>query len=175
MASVLIAYSTTDGHARRIAQRLAAVVEGRGGEVTVASIDEEPEVDPGPFDKVVLGASVRYGRHDKQVYRFVDRHQKALESRPNAFFSVNVVARKPEKRTPATNPYVKKFLGEIDWQPREVAIFAGKIDYPRYRFWDRQMIRLIMWMTKGPTDPRSVTEFTDWEQVDAFGELVARM
>ena len=175
MASVLIAYSTADGHTKRIAQRLAEVVEGRDGEVTVASIDEEPEIDLGSFDKVVVGASVRYGKHDRQVYRFVERHRKALESRPNAFFSVNVVARKPEKRTPETNPYVKKFLGEINWQPQEVAIFAGKIDYPRYRFWDRQMIRLIMWMTKGPTDPRSVTEFTDWEQVDAFGELVATM
>jgi menaquinone-dependent protoporphyrinogen oxidase len=30
------------------------------------------------------------------------------------------------------------------------------------------MIRFIMWMTKGPTDPRSVTDFTDWNQVDAF-------
>jgi menaquinone-dependent protoporphyrinogen oxidase len=32
-----------------------------------------------------------------------------------------------------------------------------------------------MWMTKGPTDPTGTFEFTDWQQVDAFGELIARM
>ena len=175
MPSVLIAYSTTDGHTRLIAERLREVIGRHDKQVTLQCIDDEPAVDLGPYDKVVVGASIRYGRHSKAVYRFVEAHGEALESRPNAFFSVNVVARKPEKRTAETNPYVRKFLSEIAWRPQQVAVFAGKIDYPRYRFWDRQMIRFIMWMTKGPTDPRSVTEFTDWGQVDAFGEVVARM
>jgi menaquinone-dependent protoporphyrinogen oxidase len=37
------------------------------------------------------------------------------------------------------------------------------------------MIRLIMWITKGPTDPKAVVEFTDWQQVEAFGRLIAEM
>jgi menaquinone-dependent protoporphyrinogen oxidase len=37
------------------------------------------------------------------------------------------------------------------------------------------MIRLIMWMTKGPTDPSTVIEFTDWQKVDAFGQLISEM
>jgi menaquinone-dependent protoporphyrinogen oxidase len=27
-------------------------------------------------------------------------------------------------------------------------------------------------MTKGPTDPAAVIEFTDWQQVEAFGRQV---
>jgi len=54
-------------------------------------------------------------------------------------------------------------------------VFAGRIHYARYRFWDRQVIRFIMWLTKGPTDPATDIEFTDWAQVDAFGRTVARM
>ena len=30
------------------------------------------------------------------------------------------------------------------------------------------MIRFIMWITKGPTDPSTVIEYTDWRAVDAF-------
>ena len=30
-------------------------------------------------------------------------------------------------------------------------------------------------MTKGPTDPKAVVDFTDWEQVDGFGRLVSDM
>ena len=83
--------------------------------------------------------------------------------------------RKPEKNQPKTNPYLKKFLKQISWQPKELAVFAGKIDYQRYSFRDRQIIRLIMWMTKGPTDPETVVEFTDWKQVETFGQLVSNM
>jgi menaquinone-dependent protoporphyrinogen oxidase len=109
------------------------------------------------------------------VHDFIKRNQALLESRPNAFFSVNVVARKPEKNRPETNPYLQKFLKKISWKPRELAVFAGKIDYPRYAFLDRLMIRFIMWMTHGPTDPTAVVEFTDWEQVEAFGRRVSEM
>jgi menaquinone-dependent protoporphyrinogen oxidase len=60
-------------------------------------------------------------------------------------------------------------------RPKELAVFAGKLDYPSYGFLDRLMIRLIMWMTKGPTDPEAVIEFTDWPQVEKCGRLISRM
>ena len=56
-----------------------------------------------------------------------------------------------------------------------LAVFAGKLDYPSYGFFDRFMIRLIMRMTHGPTDPKAVIEFTDWQQVEAFGRGVSEM
>jgi menaquinone-dependent protoporphyrinogen oxidase len=37
------------------------------------------------------------------------------------------------------------------------------------------MIRLIMLMTKGPTDPATVIEFTDWTKVEAFGRVISEM
>ncbi len=106
---------------------------------------------------------------------FVEQNIAALQSKPSAFFSVNAVARKPEKRDPDTNPYVRKFLQSISWKPPVIGIFAGKIDYPKYGFIDKTMIRFIMWMTKGPTDPNGVFEFTDWDAVDAFGRKIGSM
>ena len=85
------------------------------------------------------------------------------------------MARKPEKNAPETNPYLQKFLRKIDWAPQNLAVFAGKIDYPRYGFVDRTMIRFIMWMTKGPTDPTLTVEFTDWNKVDEFAQTVTTM
>lgn len=175
MAKILIVYSTTDGHTREICLRLKQVIEQQMHQVSLISLEEPPDLDIRQYDKIVVGASIRYGKHSKEVYEFVKKNQELLESRPNAFFSVNVVARKPEKSRPENNPYLQKFLGEISWRPRKLAVFAGKIDYPKYGFWDRLMIRLIMWMTKGPTDPQAVVEFTDWKQVEAFGRLVGNM
>lgn len=175
MSNIIIVYSTTDGHTRAICARLEDVIMKLGDEVSVVSIDAVHSVDLASFDKIVIGASIRYGKHNKKVYDFIAANQALLDGKPNAFFSVNVVARKPGKNQPDTNPYLKKFLREISWQPKQLAVFAGKIDYPRYNFFDRNIIRFIMWMTKGPTDPAVTIEFTDWKQVEAFGHIVSEM
>ncbi len=175
MANILIIYSTTDGHTHDISLRLQQVIGEGDNSVTLLSVKDDPYVDISQFDKIVVGASIRYGKHSREVYEFIKTNKQLLENKPNAFFSVNVVARKPNKNQPHTNPYLIKFLKQISWQPKELAVFAGRLDYPKYSFWDRLMIRLIMWMTNGPTAPDTVVEYTDWEQVESFGRLVDKM
>ena len=175
MAKVLIIYSSTDGHTLKIGERLRAVIAQLGHQATLVSINDASQVDLQTFDKIVIGASIRYGKHSPKITDFINRNRRLLASKPNAFFSVNIVARKPEKNQPDTNPYLRKFLKQISWQPKELAVFAGKLEYPKYSFFDRQMIRLIMLITKGPTDPKTVIEFTDWQQVESFGRLIAAM
>ncbi|MDH3549768.1 MAG: menaquinone-dependent protoporphyrinogen IX dehydrogenase [Gammaproteobacteria bacterium] len=173
MAKVLLLYSTTDGHTVEICKRLASVIENAGDTVEIENLKDGPTLEGRDFDKIVIGASIRYGKHQPLVYEFIKTNQSTLEAHPNALFSVNVVARKPEKNTPETNPYLQKFLRQINWQPQNLGVFAGKISYPDYGFVDKQMIRFIMWMTKGPTDPNTITEFTDWNKVEEFGQMVA--
>ena len=175
MTRILIAYSTTDGHTREICNRLRAVIEQQAHQVTLVPVGEVADADLEHCDKIVVGASIRYGRHRPAVVEFIARNAEVLNRKASAFFSVNVVARKPAKSQPHTNPYVRKLLRKIAWRPREVGVFAGKIDYPRYSTLDRMIIRFIMLLTGGPTDPRAVVEFTDWKQVEAFGGLIARM
>lgn len=175
MSRILFLYSTIDGHTLKICRRLQQLVEQAGHQVTLAALQDRPGIELEPYDKIVVGASIRYGRHRPQVAEFMRANRRVLEGKPNAFFSVNIVARKPNKNTPDTNPYVRKFLRQIAWRPRQVAVFAGMLDYPRYGFWDRQIIRFIMFLTKGPTDPGSVVDFTDWKQVEAFGNRISTM
>ena len=174
MATILILYSSVDGHTIKICHRLKQVIEENHHQVTVLPIEDCDLVDLPSFDKIVIGASIRYGRHRQAVFDFIDRYFPLLESKANAFFSVNIVARKPGKNTPETNPYLRRFLREIDWRPNQLAVFAGKLDYPKYGIVDRQMIRLIMWITKGPTDSATVVEFTDWQAVEDFGRDLGR-
>lgn len=175
MSRILFLYSTVDGHTLRICQRLQQVVEGAGHRAALHVLEDHVDMDLAPFDQVVVGASIRYGTHRPEVAAFMRAQRGALQAKPSAFFSVNIVARKPGKNTPETNPYVRKLLRQIGWQPALVAVFAGKLDYPRYGFWDRQIIRFIMLLTRGPTDPRAVVEFTDWSAVDAFGRSLAAL
>ncbi|MDP3149314.1 MAG: menaquinone-dependent protoporphyrinogen IX dehydrogenase [Ignavibacteria bacterium] len=175
MAKILIIYSSTDGHTREICLRLKQIAATHNNQVTLVSVSDGNTTDLNSFDKIVIGASIRYGKHSKQIYEFIKEYQQILDSKSNAFFSVNVVARKPEKNKPETNPYLQKFLKQITWKPKKLAVFAGKIEYQKYKFWDRFMIRLIMWMTKGPTDPKTNIEFTNWSQVAEFGQVIHEM
>lgn len=175
MAQIIFVYSTIDGHTLEICQRLQQVAVREGHEATLQELTPDSIIDLQSFDVIVIGASIRYGKHRPEVARFIEKNVEILKSRPSAFFSVNAVARKAEKRTPHSNPYVRKFLKTITWQPREIGIFGGKIDYPRYGFWDKCAIRFIMWITKGPTDPNAVVDFTDWDEVEAFGLTLCKM
>jgi menaquinone-dependent protoporphyrinogen oxidase len=137
-------------------------------DINLFPIEETEMIDLQSYEKIILGASIRYGKHSPKVFNFVKKNKGILEKRTTAFFTVNVVARKKEKNTPETNPYMKKFLELSGWVPDKLGVFAGKIDYPKYGFFDRQIIRLIMFITKGPTDTTQTYEFTDWEKVREF-------
>jgi menaquinone-dependent protoporphyrinogen oxidase len=175
MPRTLIAYSSIDGHTRKICGRVQQVLEGANGSVALFDIGRDQVPDLAPFDVIVIGASVRYGKHRPALYRFIESNREALDRKPSAFFSVSVVARKAGRDTPESNPYVLAFRRKTTWEPTQVDVFAGKIDYPRYGFMDRMIIRIIMWLTDGPTDPATCTEFTDWQAVDRFAYRVLNL
>ena len=174
MPNTVILYSTVDGQTLAICQRIKRHLIERGENISIVSLSDANEKTLQNADKIVIGASIRYGKHRPELASFVTQFKSILDAKPNSFFSVNVVARKPEKNTPETNPYMKKFAESVVWKPKLRGVFAGKIDYPRYGFFDKFMIRFIMWMTKGPTDTSGTFEFTDWDKVEQFAEQVAQ-
>jgi menaquinone-dependent protoporphyrinogen oxidase len=175
MARILIAYSTIDGHTRHICERLQALLATQGHALTLMPIEQVGVAQLQAADKFVLGASIRYGKHRPKVLAFAREHAATLAGLRSAFFTVNVVARKPHRNQPSTNPYLRKFLRQVPWRPHELDVFAGRVDYPGMGPADRLMIRLIMWLTHGPTDPTAVVEFTDWGRVEAFAQRLGAM
>ena len=169
MSSSLIIYSSTDGHTKTICERIINFSRD-GNLIKTISLNETAKIDISKFDKIIIGASIRYGKHARELYKFIELNKSILDSKDNAFFSVNVVARKSEKNTPDTNPYIKKFLKISKWNPKKIAVFAGKVDYPKYGFFDKYIIKMIMFITKGPTDTSQSYEFTDWSKVDIFAK-----
>ena len=163
-----IIYSSVDGQTLKICNQVKDELLQNSQNAELFSIEDFGE-DVTNYDRLIIGSSIRYGVHNKKIIDFINTHKKLLDSKQTAFFSVNLVARKPEKRTPDTNPYVIKFFKTIDWKPTMVEVFAGKLDYKKYSFFDRTMIQFIMWMTKGPTNTSTEIEYTDWNRVKEFG------
>lgn len=173
--TTLILFSTRDGQTRDIAASIASELTALGVTNETADLHGAENIDWPRYSRVVIGASIRYGRFHPSLMRFVKQYAAELNAIPGAFFSVNLVARKPDKRSPETNSYTRKFLQSSLWQPQKCAVFAGALRYPRYTWYDRIMIRFIMKMTGGETDTSKEVVYTDWQQVKVFAHDIARL
>ncbi len=165
----LIIYSSTDGQTKKICEVIRENFNNKEF-VEILPLEDAFHLNINNYDQIILGASIRYGNYKSNLFKFIKYNIKILETKKNAFFSVNVVARKNEKNTPDTNPYIKKFLKKTNWRPKKIEVFAGKVDYPNYNLFNKLVIRLIMFITKGPTDISHSYEFTDWAKVKKFSK-----
>lgn len=165
----LILYASREGQTRKIAEAICAQWRAAGADAGLLSI-EDPRAQECLLAArcVVIGASIHYGHLPQAFYRFVAQHRAALLERRNAFFCVNLTARKPGKDSPEGSVYMRTFRKRSPWQPERLAVFAGALRYPAYAWYDRLVIRFIMWITGGPTDPSVEVEYTDWDKVRAF-------
>jgi menaquinone-dependent protoporphyrinogen oxidase len=173
--SAALYYATRDGQSRRIAEHI-------GRRLAESEILAPPQdlaanlpaaADVAAASVVVLVAAVRYGRHLPEADRFLAAYRSLNSPPPLAFASVNLTARKPAKTTATGNPYLHKVIARHRLAPAVAVAFAGRLDYRRYGWFDRQMIRFIMLLTRGPTDPDTCVEFTSWRAVDEFADRIA--
>ena len=142
-------------------------------DITISSVEESDKFNLSDFSEIVLGASVRYGYHRKNVYEFINTNKETLDKKKTAFFSLNLTARKPDKNTPETNPYILKFLKKVQWEPTIKGVFAGRLDYPSLDCANKLAILFIMVITNGPKDISQVYELTDFKKVDELIESVS--
>ena len=164
-SKLLILYSTVDGHTKKICEYINKKLKNKRI-ISISSLEDSVKFNLEQFDEIVIGASVRYGYHRKNVYEFIRNNKSILNDKRTVFFSLNLTARKSEKNTADTNPYVYKFLKKINWEPTIKDVFAGRLDYPNLDTLNKLAILFIMVITNGPKDTSKTYELTDWKRVD---------
>ncbi len=165
-----IYFATRDGQSRRIAEHIFCRLTYSGNlpapRDLALSLPDSSELAEASL--IVLVAAVRYGKHLPETDHFLAAYQALTSSPPLALASVNLSARKPDKTSVGGNPYLRKLIARHRLTPALAVAFAGRLDYRRYHWLDRQIIRFIMLLTGGPTDPKTCIEYTSWNAVDEF-------
>lgn len=174
MAKVLMLYGSIDGQTKKICLEIERCLREGGDDVVSGDVIFFSKTLK-DYDKIILASSIRYGKHHPKILSLIEEESEFLNKIKSVFISVNLVARKPEKRTKETNPYVSKFFRRSSWSPNLIGIFAGALDYSRYSFWDKYMIKLIMIITKGPVFSNLPIEYTDWDQVRDFADEIKKL
>jgi menaquinone-dependent protoporphyrinogen oxidase len=170
-------YATRDGQSRRIATYIAEQLAHAGLAAEPYDLgDAVPDAATLARQPLVVAVmAVRYGKHLPEAQRFVATYRALAAPPPLVLASVNLTARKLGKDTAEGNAYLRKLIARNALQPALATAFAGRLDYPRYGFFDRHIIRFIMLMTGGPTDPSTTVEYTSWPAVDAFAARLAEL
>ena len=176
-ARVALYYATRDGQSRRIAERVSRRLGEAGAPIPALdlAVAQPAASDLAAAAMVVLVAAVRYGRHLPEADRFLTVYRSLQSPPPLALASVNLTARKPAKTTATGNAYLRKLIARHRLAPALAVAFAGRLDYRRYGWLDRQIIRFIMLLTRGPTDPKTNVEYTSWPAVDEFAARIAEL
>ena len=172
MTHALVTYYSHAGHTARIARVICETIQAEGVDCDLMDMAEASRegVVWEKYDLVIVGAAIIYGVYNKIVWEFIHRYQAKLDARANSFFNVTVVARTPYKATIEGNRYMQRFLQKSPWRPKDLKCIAGKVDYPNWNWYQKLAIQMIMKMTKGPTDPTSVIDYTDWDDVRAYAK-----
>lgn len=166
----LLLYTTNEHQTEKIMQRIHEQL-GSPFECDLVELKDLNQIELSRYKAIIIGTSIRYGFYSKLIKQFINDNYQQLNQMPSAFFGVNLIARKANKNTPETNLYTRKFLSKIKWIPKLKAVFAGALYYPQYNWFDRNMIRFIMWLGKGDTDvSKPMIEYTNWNNVDLFAQ-----
>lgn len=168
---IQLLYSTAEGQAKCIAERVATDLRYQGFEVQCEDVAKAVMLKKP--DAVALIASIHVGKHAATAQNFIKTNLPLFNTIPAAFMSVSLSASESD-RTQA-RAYVDAFLQHTGWRPELTATIAGALRYTRYNFIKKAVIKRIAQQNGLPTDTSRDHEFTDWDEVAGFVQAFAGM
>lgn len=172
MPRILVAYASSHGQTRKIANALADELRRGGHEVDLADAIRAAPPPVADYDAVVLGSRVQFGIHARHLVDYIMDNCGELTSTPTYFFSVSMSAAGSPSSDP--NGYLEKTFTAVAWRPRMAAVFAGALPYLDYNVLLRWVMKRLSQRAGHTTDTRRNHEFTDWDQVRRFAADIAR-
>ncbi|MGI9335811.1 MAG: flavodoxin domain-containing protein [Gammaproteobacteria bacterium] len=170
MKPLLIAYATTEGHTRRIAEFMTERIEGAGHEVDlVDTATPEAALLTPIYVGAIVGGSVHQGHHQSSLEHFVKDNASWLNAIPIAAFSVSLCAATGDEDDDAeAQRLLDDFVDECGLTAGLKGCFAGALLYSKYDFFKRFVMRLIARREGGATDTSQDYVYTDWDEVGRF-------
>lgn len=166
MATILVAYGTTEGKCRDLAERIAGRVEAAGHRAPVAPVEESADLFPAA-DALLLVGSVHVGQHKPALAAFVRENGERIRRVPSAFLSVSLSAADSATREEAVG-FIDAFLAEVAWTPTMSETIGGDLRYSKYGFLKRLFIQFMAGRKGLPTDIRRDHDLTDYAALDRF-------
>lgn len=165
--TVLIAFATTEGQTRKIAEKIGFYACARNHEVELydtASLTDVPMVDD--FAEIIVAASIHEEHHQESAINFVAAHLDQFRRKPSALVSVSLSAAIPNEHMEAQR-YVDRFISTTGWSPANILLLAGALSLPKCDYFQRQVLKHILEKFDNNLD-QDFYEFTNWSILEGF-------
>lgn len=166
--NILLVYSTTEGHTKKISDRAVQHLSKTSCKVDLLNSDN-PDAKPdwSAYDAVIIAGSIHQERHQDSLINFVIAHRKELDRLPTALISVSLSAATADGRAAAAG-YVERFSWVTKFTPTEVLLLAGALRYSEYDYFKIEVVKHVVMKTTGAFEPTGDHEFTDWKELERF-------
>jgi len=171
MSRILIIYASHYGQTATIAGRIRDRLVDRGHDVDLVNV-EVGAPPPDRYDAVMLGSRVEFSHHAKQIAQYVRTHGEGLRRIPTAFFSVSMSAAGKDP-TSDPNRYLATTFADLAWTPTVSTAFGGALQYRRYNWILRAVLKAISKRGGHSTDTAKNHVYTDFAAVSDFADRFA--
>jgi len=170
VSRILVAYGTTEGQTRKIAEFIAGRLLKRGHNPRLidCAMPEAKLVQP-LYDGVILGGSLHQGRHQGALAHFIRDNLDWMRGLPRAFFSVSLaMASHDDGEVKEAKRLAQQFADDTGFDAGMVRCFAGALVYTKYDWLKRMLMKSIAKKEGGEVDTSRDWEYTDWKEVSRF-------
>lgn len=170
MQPILLAYGTTEGQTRKIAEFIAERLRIRGHRVDLVDTATPAAQQLTPvYQAAILGGSVHQHKHPAPLAHFVKSNHAWLSALPCAMFSVSLGAALDDAESRAeVQRMLAQFVDDCGLRPLATRCVAGALKYTQYDYFKRLLMRMIARQRGQTTDTSQDHEYTDWNDVEAF-------
>jgi menaquinone-dependent protoporphyrinogen oxidase len=166
---ILVLFSTTEGHTRKLAQFAAARLRGCGHDVRLYDAASSDVPHPADFDAALLLASVHIGRYQRSLIEFARKYHDALNATASAFVSVSLSAAGDDPSDFAgIRACVDRMEHETAWRPRVVHHAGGALQFSAYGFFTKLVISYIARRRGKPVSVSKDHDLTDYAAFEMF-------
>jgi menaquinone-dependent protoporphyrinogen oxidase len=153
---LLVAYGSKRGSTQEVAETIADTMKSAGREVELRRAAEIEDLTP--YEGVVLGGSLYFGRWHEDAARFMSKHRWELSKMPVAVFALGPKTAAPDELGESRAQLDKALLRVPEVEPRSVAVFGGVIDPAKLRF---------------PLNRMPASDARDWNGIEAWAKTIA--
>jgi|SRR6266508_4218834 len=168
---ILVAYASTHGATKAIAERIAETLGTAGHRADVRSMKDARELVV--YDAFVVGSAAYLGHWLKEATEYVRRNRAVLADRPVWLFSSGPLgtestdAQGRDVRAAAEPKEIAEFNESI--YPRDHRVFFGALDPGTLGIRDRLIRALPAGRALLPAG-----DFRDWQEIETWAERIAR-
>jgi menaquinone-dependent protoporphyrinogen IX oxidase len=178
----LIVYGTRYGATTGTSEEIAKILRDEGFDVNVVNAKQEKVKDIQPYELVVVGTGVAFGRWTGEVENFLKKNESELARKKVAIFvsTMKTVSEREGKTADvesARNWDIDGKLPKYSFKPLSVGFFGGVINFNKLNFMLKRTFGSMKERLEKDgfkeTEP-GVWELRDWEEIRSWAKDLAQ-